>query len=97
MRAQARRIVLQNREALLLDFGPIRYFPNVGKWRIGHSFGWLSSEKGMKERNPSAREGLTPSGMSAGRRHSEAQGSVSPSAEGDLRLRLKKPQTFEKV
>jgi len=47
--------------------------------------------------NPSPEvEGLTPSGMSAGRRHSESQG-VSRSAERDLRLCLKKPQTFEKV
>ena len=51
----------------------------------------------VKERNPSTEaEGLTPSEQSAGRRLFEAQG-VSRSAERDLRLCLKKPQTFEKV
>ena len=39
----------------------------------------------MKEQKSPARGDFTPSGMAAGRRHSEAQGSVSPSAEGDLR------------
>ena len=41
--------------------------------------------------------GFTHSEMPAGRRHSEAQGGVSTAAAVDLRLRLKKPQTFEKV
>ena len=51
----------------------------------------------MKERNPPARGGFTPSKMSAGRRHFEAQRIVSRSSERDLRLCLKDPQTFEKV
>ena len=47
---------------------------------------WLNSETGMKERNPSLeRKGLTPSEQPAGRSLFEAQGGVSPSAEGDLR------------
>ena len=41
--------------------------------------------RGVKERKPPARGGFTPSKRSAGRRPFEAQGDVSPSAEGDLR------------
>ena len=55
-------------------------------------------KNGVKERNPSPEvEGLTPSEQPTGRRLFEAQGGVSPAAAGDLRLCLKKPQTFEKV
>ena len=47
-KASAFATVLQKDEALLRLFGPMRYFPIVGKWRIGHSFWWFSSEKGSE-------------------------------------------------
>jgi len=51
----------------------------------------------MKEQKSPARGDFTPSEQPAGRSLFEAQEDVSRSAERDLRLCLKKPQTFEKV
>ncbi|MBQ1196471.1 MAG: hypothetical protein IIX44_09535 [Clostridia bacterium] len=50
----------------------------------------LFARRRVKEQNPPARGGFTPSGMSTGRRHSEAQGKVSTAAAVDLRNFLKK-------
>ena len=67
--------------------------------RADHTVGAVFAPfgRGVKERNSPARGEFTPSKLSAGRRQLEAQKSFSPPADGDLRLCLKKPQTFEKV
>ena len=57
----------------------------------------IKFRRGVKERNPSLKERIDSFRTACGAQSVQSAEGVSTSAEVDLRLRLKKPQTFEKV